>query len=138
MGLSEGDAALVLLTGDPGRDRTELALLLRSLPVRTQVLESYDLWEIVGHAPRCALVVIDGDLHDASGSSLCRLLRHRHPRVSVLVRGAALSSNEMTLVAQAGGTVCASTADHDELRCVALSLLGRRGATAARSRSSTG
>src|ERR1700739_2771113 len=95
-----GEGTLVLLTGDPERDRTGLAVLLRSVAARTHVLESYDLWEIVGNAPRSALVVIDGDLHDASAVSLCRLLRHRHPHLPVLVRGPSLSPADVALVTE--------------------------------------
>jgi CheY-like chemotaxis protein len=122
-----GEATLVLLTGDPERDRTGLAALLRSVAVRTHVLESYDLWEIVGNAPRSALVVIDGDLHDASASSLCRLLRHHHPHLPVLVRGSSLSPADAALVIEAGGTPFRSGLGSDELQRVTVSLLEGRG-----------
>jgi hypothetical protein len=75
----------VLLAGADacGREllREEIAA---TLPHRTRFIEAEDVCEVLEQAPLSRLVILAGDLDDASAESLMRMLGHRHPQLPVV------------------------------------------------------
>jgi hypothetical protein len=78
-------AAAVLLAGADARRRTMLRVELGAkLPARTRFCEAGEVAEVLERAPRSSMVILTGDLDDADGESLVRLLGRRHPQLPVI------------------------------------------------------
>lgn len=107
--------SIILVTGDRGRSRDQLVRGLAAMPSRSAVCECYDVWELLERAPAAELLVIDGDLEDASAGSLVRLLRHRHPALKLLVRSDGLAPHEIRELTDAGSVVRGSAAADEAL-----------------------
>jgi hypothetical protein len=74
-----------------GADATQRAALLqelaKTLSAGTLFAEAGAISEVLEHAPTSRIVMLTGDLKDASVESLMRLLVHRHPRLPVVTLG---------------------------------------------------
>jgi hypothetical protein len=64
-----------------------LAELRSVLPEGTHFVEASETWEVVARAADSRMVVLAGDLGEASSSSLLRLLARRNPALPVLAVG---------------------------------------------------
>ena len=64
-----------------------LAELRSILPRGTRFVEAGETWEVLARAPGSRMVVLAGDLGEASCSSLLRLLARRNPTLPVLAVG---------------------------------------------------
>lgn len=83
----EGDDH-VLVAGSDASTRARMLAELRSvLPRGTRFIEASETWEVVARAPGSRMVVLAGDLGEASCSSLLRLLARRNPTLPVLAVG---------------------------------------------------
>ncbi len=77
--------AAVLLAGADVRRRTMLRMELGAkLPARTRFCEAGEVTEVLERAPQSSMVILTGDLDDADGESLVRLLGRRHPQLPVI------------------------------------------------------
>jgi hypothetical protein len=75
----------VLLAGaDAAQRRTLLRELTDTLPGDTLYNEAQAVGEVLEHAPRSRMVMLTGDLDDASAESLTQLLGHRYPELPVV------------------------------------------------------
>jgi hypothetical protein len=85
-GVSGGTrAAAVLLAGSDARRRASLRLELGAkLGARTRFREAGEVAEVLERAPRSSIVILTGDLDDADGESLIRLLGRRHPQLPIV------------------------------------------------------
>ncbi|HEU0251156.1 MAG TPA: hypothetical protein VFR48_10570 [Solirubrobacteraceae bacterium] len=78
----------VLVAGADAAVRARMLAELRSiLPQGTCFIEASETWEVVARAPGSRMVVLAGDLGEASCSSLLRLLARRNPTLPVLAVG---------------------------------------------------
>jgi hypothetical protein len=78
----------VLVAGADAATRAHMLAELHSvLPEGTLFVEASETWEVVARAAGSRMVVIAGDLGEASSSSLLRLLARRHPALPVLAVG---------------------------------------------------
>lgn len=78
----------VLVAGADAATRARMLAELRSvLPQGTRFVEAGETWEVVARAPGSRMVVLAGDLGEASCSSLLRLLARRNPTLPVLAVG---------------------------------------------------
>jgi hypothetical protein len=78
----------VLVAGADAAIRARMLAELRSiLPQGTCFVEAGETWELVARAPGSRMVVLAGDLGEASCSSLLRLLARRNPTLPVLAVG---------------------------------------------------
>jgi hypothetical protein len=78
----------VLVAGADAAVRERMLAELRSiLPQGTRFIEASETWEVVARAPGSRMVVLAGDLGEASCSSLLRLLARRNPTLPVLAVG---------------------------------------------------
>ncbi len=81
----DGAQAAVLVAGADARRRERLRLELGAkLPARTRFCEAGELTEVLEIAPQSSMVILTGDLDDADGESLLRLLGRRHPQLPVI------------------------------------------------------
>jgi hypothetical protein len=93
--LSEGhrrqqDGDHVLVAGADASARSCMLAELRSLlPPGTRFVEASETWEVVARAAGSRMVVLAGDLGEASSASLLRLLARRNPQLPVLAVGGA-------------------------------------------------
>jgi hypothetical protein len=94
-----GDHVLVAGADAPARSRM-LAELRSLLPPGTRFVEASETWEVVARAAGSRMVVLAGDLGEASCASLLRLLARRNPELPVLAVGGAGRR-------PAGGRLCA-------------------------------
>lgn len=79
----------VLIAGaDPIRRAALLDELSRSMPSDTPFTEASAISEVLERASDSRMVVLSGDLDDASAETLVRLLGHRHPRLPIVSIGA--------------------------------------------------
>lgn len=78
----------VLVAGADAPTRARMLAELRSvLPEGTHFVEASETWEVVARAADSRMVVLAGDLGEASSSSLLRLLARRNPALPVLAVG---------------------------------------------------
>lgn len=78
----------VLVAGADASARARMLAELRSLlPSGTSFVEASETWEVVARAAGSRMVVLAGDLGEASSSSLLRLLARRNPMLPVLAVG---------------------------------------------------
>ena len=85
-GAPPAGAAAVLLAGADPRRRASLRVELSAkLGARTRFCEAVEVSEVLERAPRSSMVILTGDLDDADGESLVRLLGRRHPRLPVVM-----------------------------------------------------
>jgi hypothetical protein len=79
----------VLIAGtDPLQRASLLDELSRSMPSDTPFTEASAISEVLERAPGSRIVVLSGDLDDASAETLVHLLGHRHPRLPIVSIGA--------------------------------------------------
>ena len=78
-----GRPRLVLSGADPATRALVREELERGEP-EVLVLEALDAWELLQLAPRATMVVLAGDLPDATASAMVRVLAHRHPDLNVI------------------------------------------------------
>ena len=64
-----------------GKLRQELS---RTLAPDTVFVETSEAWELVQQAPGSRMVMLTGDLHEASAESITRVLGRRYPGIPVL------------------------------------------------------
>lgn len=77
--------APVLLAGaDPGERASLRAEFAATLPPRTRWAEADDVAGVLERAAHSRMVILAGDLDDASAESLIRLLGRRHPELPVI------------------------------------------------------
>lgn len=82
------DGDHVLVAGADAAIRARMLAELRSiLPRGTRFVEAGETWEVLARAPGSRMVVLAGDLGEASCSSLLRLLARRNPTLPVLAVG---------------------------------------------------
>jgi hypothetical protein len=75
----------VLLAGSDEAHRQKLrAELSRTLEPGTVFVEASEAWEVVQQAPGNRMVVLAGDLREASAESITRVLGRRYPGLPVL------------------------------------------------------
>lgn len=80
----QGADPVLVAAADVSARARMLAELRSLLPPGTRFLEAGETWEVVARAADSRMVVIAGDLHEASSSSLLRLLARRNPALPVL------------------------------------------------------
>jgi hypothetical protein len=83
----EGDDHVLVAGADAAIRARMLAELRSVLPQGTRFIEAGETWEVVARAPGSRMVVLAGDLREASCSSLLRLLARRNPTLPVLAVG---------------------------------------------------
>jgi hypothetical protein len=82
------DREQVLVAGSDASARASMLAELRSLlPAETCFVEASETWEMIARSAGSRMVVLTGDLGEASASSLLRLLARRNPALPVLVVG---------------------------------------------------
>lgn len=82
------DSEQVLVAGSDPSARASMLVELRSLlPAETCFVEAGETWEMIARSADSRMVVLTGDLGEASASSLLRLLARRNPALPVLVVG---------------------------------------------------
>ena len=59
--------------------------LIVALAPGTPFGEASKVWEVLQQAPQSGVVMLAGDLQDASAQALMSLLEHRHPRLPIVV-----------------------------------------------------
>lgn len=75
----------VLLAGSDEARRSKLrAELSRTLAPGTVFVETSEAWEVVQQAPGSRMVMLTGDLREASAESITRVLGRRYPGLPVL------------------------------------------------------
>lgn len=75
----------VLLAGADETGRQKLRQeLSRTLKPGTVFVEASEAWEVVQEAPGSRMVMLTGDLREASAESIMRVLGRRHPDIPVL------------------------------------------------------
>ncbi len=74
---------VIVAGGGPERRRSVREHVRATLGDAT-VCETTDLWSVLAQAPTSHLVILTGDLAEASAHELERLLAHRHPKLKVL------------------------------------------------------
>jgi hypothetical protein len=75
----------ILLVGADAHRRASLRKELTStLPSSTRFEEAAETWEVLEHAPCSGVVMLTGDLQDASAESLMHLLGDRYPKLPVV------------------------------------------------------
>jgi hypothetical protein len=75
----------VLIAGADSLQRASLLdELSRSMPSDTPFTEASAISEVLERAPGSRMVVLSGDLDDASAETLVHLLGHRHPRLPIV------------------------------------------------------
>jgi hypothetical protein len=79
---------VLIAGGDPLRRASLLDELARSMPSDTPFTEASAISDVLERAPGSRMVVLSGDLDDASAETLVRLLGHRHPRLPIVSIGA--------------------------------------------------
>jgi hypothetical protein len=104
---------------------------LRARLVGIRLIESSDLWDAVYEARRCHVAIIDGDITEARATSLARLLRHRHPGLSLLVRCEHVHPRDVWRVHELGGAFCPRSAGGAVLAAITRRLIARAAASTA-------
>jgi hypothetical protein len=79
------DSPCILVAGGDPRLRAEVRRELAvGMAPGTLFEEAGMVWEVLQQAPRSGLVMLTGDLRDASVEGLSRLLAQRHPRLPIV------------------------------------------------------
>jgi len=78
-------AGWVLVAGAEMAARADLRQRLATTLPELAVVEAGDAWEMLRRAAGSQLVLLDGDLPDASAPAALGLLRHRHPDTPVIL-----------------------------------------------------
>jgi hypothetical protein len=88
--LSAGARSRILVAGaDPARRATVLRNLSEALPEETQFGEAEAAWEVLEQAPSSGVVMLAGDLDEATAESVMNVLGHRYPSLPVVALGLA-------------------------------------------------
>ncbi|HUN78178.1 MAG TPA: hypothetical protein VMU32_04590 [Solirubrobacteraceae bacterium] len=79
----------ILVAGaDAERRATVLRNLSEALPDETQFGEAEAAWEVLEQAPSSGVVMLAGDLDEATAESVMHVLGHRYPSLPVVALGA--------------------------------------------------
>lgn len=78
----------ILVAGaDAERRATVLRNLSEALPRETQFGEAEAAWEVLEQAPSSGVVMLAGDLDEATAESVMHVLGHRYPSLPVVALG---------------------------------------------------
>ena len=88
--LPSTDAPPVLIAGGDADARAAvLRDLARTMPPHTIFEQASAIWEVLGRAQDCSMVILSGELEEIPAQSLMQMLVHRIPEVAVVCLGAA-------------------------------------------------
>lgn len=87
-GRSAATRSRILVAGaDAERRATVLRNLSEALPSETQFGEAGAAWEVLEQAPSSGVVMLAGDLDEATAESVMHVLGHRYPSLPVVALG---------------------------------------------------
>jgi hypothetical protein len=89
------DSHVLIAGADPLQRASLLDELSQSMPSDTPFTEASAVSEILERAPGSRMVVLSGDLDDASAETLVHLLGHRHPRLPIVSIEAPATSSQL-------------------------------------------
>lgn len=97
-------AGWVLVAGAEMAARADLRQRLATTLPELAVVEAGDAWEMLRRAAGSQLVLLDGDLPDASAPAALGLLRHRHPDTPVILVDEDVDAEALRAALHAGAT----------------------------------
>jgi hypothetical protein len=83
-GLAEEGPCILVAGADPRLRAAVRSELAGAMEPGTIFEEAGMVWEVLEQAPRSGVVMLAGDLRDASAAGLTRLLAQRHPRLPIV------------------------------------------------------
>ncbi|HVR04721.1 MAG TPA: hypothetical protein VMS02_01680 [Solirubrobacteraceae bacterium] len=98
----EGTARILVAGADAERRANVLRNLSEALPDETQFGEAGAAWEVLEQAPSSGVVMLAGDLDEATAESLMHVLGHRYPSLPVVALGLAADGGGARQSALAG------------------------------------
>jgi hypothetical protein len=98
----DSEARILVAGADAERRATVLRDLSEALPEETEFSEAGAAWEVLEQAPSSGVVMLAGDLDEATAESLMHVLGHRHPSLPVIALGLAAAGGQQRAGALAG------------------------------------